>query len=586
VSALVRRVPAWALTASFGLLYVIVAPASSDLAAAGYRSELFARAGFTLWDNGWYGGHHLVAYSLLAPALGSLIGPQLLAALSMTLATALFPRLLAGEFPARAIRIASLWFAYGAAIGLLANRVPFNLGLAIGIGALVAARSSTRMPRRSSAERRMHAVTVALAILCALASPIAGAFLALAAIAWALAGRSSIGRPAIARPVIARSAIGRPAIGQPAIGQHAIDRHQDRPFALALAFTALLPIVVLVLAFPEGGPQPFDASAFYPTLSAVLLIAVLMPPKERALRIGALLYAIALVAMYMIPTAVGGNVDRLGALMAGPLAAACTVTGRSSGGSSRRLRRGRNWRAGLLIVAAPLLIYWQSNAPVANFASAASDPGVKEAYYAPLIDELRVLGVGYGPRPARIEVVPTRDHAEARFLAAHVMIARGWERQLDVDRNALFYESPLRPDHYEDWLSFAAISYVALPDAPLDYSARAEARLVRAVPGYLREVWHSRHWRLFAVREAVPLAQPPSVLTALDTDSFTLRAPGAGTFRVRVRFTPYWALAGGHGCVHRAAGGWTDVQTRGAGSVKVVIDFSLGRVFEHGPRCR
>ena len=58
--------------------------AQPDLAAAGYRSDLFARVGFTLWDNGWYGGHHLLAYSLLAPALGALIGPQPLAALSMT----------------------------------------------------------------------------------------------------------------------------------------------------------------------------------------------------------------------------------------------------------------------------------------------------------------------------------------------------------------------------------------------------------------------------------------------------------------------------------------------------------------------
>jgi hypothetical protein len=550
VSALVRRVPAWAITASFAVAYVIVAPASTDLAAAGYRSDLFARAGFTLWDNGWYGGHHMVAYSLLAPGLGALIGPQLLAALSMTAATALFALLIDGEFPPRATRIASLWFAYGAAVGLLANRVAFDLGLAIGLGALLAARASRGMPRRSSTAR-LHALTVALAILCALASPIAGAFLALAAVAWGLAGT-----------------------------------HPDRRFAFALAFTALLPIVVLVLSFPEGGPQPFVASAFYPTLGAVLLIAVLMPPKERALRIGALLYAAALVGMYMIPTAVGGNVDRLGALMAGPLAAACAFTGRSSGGFSLGFGRHGNWRAGLLIVAAPLLIYWQSNAPIGDYASAASDPAVNASYYRPLIDELSVLGVGYGPRPARIEVVPTRDHGEARWVAPHVMIARGWERQLDVNRNALFYEHTLRPDRYEDWLSFAAISYVALPDAPLDYSARAEGRLVRAFPSYLREVWHSRHWRLFAVLGAVPLAQPPSVLTAIDSDSFSLRAARAGTFRVRVRFTPYWALAGGHGCVRRAAGGWTDVQTRGAGSVRVVIDFSLARVFEHGPRCR
>ena len=55
------------------------------------------------------------------------------------------------------------------------------------------------------------------------------------------------------------------------------------------------------------------------------------------------------------------------------------------------------------------------------------------SYYTPLIGELHSLGIGYGARPARIEVVATVDHWEARWIAPHVMIARGWERQLDAD---------------------------------------------------------------------------------------------------------------------------------------------------------
>ncbi len=534
--------PAWLITAAFGLVYVLVAPVSTDLAAAGYRSELFAGHGLTLWDNGWYGGHHLLAYSLLAPGLGALLGPQLLVALSMTFATGLFAKLIDGAFAPRATRIASLWFAYGAAIGMLANRVPFDLGLATGIGALLAARTSTER----SGMPRLRASSVALALLSALASPIAGAFLALAAVAWAVSGHFPGGGRAIA----------------------------GRTFGLTLAAIALLPIVVLVLAFPEGGPQPFAGSAFYPTLAIVLVLAALTPSRDHVLRTGMLLYASALTAAYLIPTAVGGNADRLGALLAGPVAACVLLDAR------------HRWRTWALALLAPVLVYWQSNASVGDYISAASDAGATASYYTPLLAELRRLGVGYGSRAARIEVVPTRDHAEARWVAPHVMIARGWERQLDVDRNSLFYRSPLRPDRFADWLAYAAISYVALPDAPLDYSARAEAKLVRGEPSYLREVWRSRHWRLFEVLGATPLAQPPSVITHLDRDSFTLRTPAAGTFRVRVRFTPYWALAGGHGCVSRAPGGWTDVRTRAAASAHVVIDFSLARVFEHGPRCR
>jgi hypothetical protein len=533
------------LTAALAVAYLIAAPPSTDLSAAGYRSDLFTRAGFTLWDNGWYGGHHLLAYSVLAPALGSLLGPQLLAALSMTLAAALFGMLVGERSGSRAMRIAAVWFAFGAGISLLANRVPFDLGLAIGIGALVAGRPPAGAGRR--------ALALVLAALCGLASPIAGVFLALATITWALAGRSSFARPSIGRPKL-------------------------WSFPLTLTLASLVPIALLAIAFPEGGTQPFTGSAFYPVLAGVLLIAALAPPAERMLRTGVLLYVIALIGAYVIPTAVGGNVDRLGALMAGPIAA-CALAG-SSG--SRLV-----WRAWLLALFAPLLIFWQVDAPIADYQAAASDPAARAPYYTPLIAELRRLGVGFGARPARVEVVPTRTHAEARWVAAHVMLARGWERQLDTFRNGLFYEeAPLRADLYEDWLSYVAVSYVALPDAPLDYSANAEAQIVRGRPGYLREIWHTAHWRLFEVLGATPLAQPPSVLSSLDSDSFTLHASSPGTFKVRLHYTPYWALANGHGCVHRAPGDWTDVQTSAAGSVRVVIDFSLSRILHHGPRCR
>ena len=537
-----------------GLGCLIAAPATADLAAATYRSDLFARVGFTLWDNGWYGGHPLPAYSVLAPALGWLIGPRLVAVASMTIAAALFATLIEDRFPARATRIAAAWFALGAAISLLSWRVAFDLGLATGLGALLLAQRERRAP------------ALALAALCAFASPVAGAFLALCALAWALAGR------------------------------RLTSVHRFAWFPVLLALAALAPIVLLAIAFPEGGYQPFDASAFYPALAGVLLIAALIPsersaspsPKAaaadgaggsgaRVLRTGAPLYAVALTGAYVLTTPVGGNADRLGALVAGPLAACLLVD-----------RRGIGWRPRVLLVLAPFLLYWQANAPVADFASAASSPSVHASYYAPLLRELDGLGVGYSEHPARIEVVPTADHWDASFVAAHVAIARGWERQLDTGRNALFYEStPLTPARYRAWLSEQAVSYVALPDAPLDYSAQSEASLLSKSPlPYLREVWRSPHWRLFAVLGGRALSQPPTVLTQLGEDSFTLQTPRAGTFTVRVRFTPYWALASGHGCVLRAPGDWTLLRAPASGSMRVVIDFTLARVFDHGPRCR
>jgi MFS family permease len=569
--ALRERIPTWALasalTAVLGLAYVIAAPPSTDLAAAAYRSDLFARVGFTLWDNSWYGGHHLPAYSLLAPALGAWLGPQLLNALAMVAATALFALLIDGCFPARATRIAAIWLALGASFALLANRVPYDLGLALGLGALLVLRGASERSQRSGRLARLgrRAAALALAVLCAVASPVAGAFLALAGLAWTLRSRGANGWP--------------------------------RGWPVVFTLAALVPIGLLTLVFPEGGTQPFVASAFYPDIAAILLIAALIvrakrertgnpgegldpagadvrsEAVDRLLLAGTLLYALALLGSYAIPSAVGGNVDRLGALLAGPILA-CVLTAR---------------HPRLLLLLAPLFLYWQLNAPLTDFASAASDPAVNASYYTPLLGELRTLGIGYAARPARIEVVPSADHGEARWMAPHVMLARGWERQLDQQDGPLFYDeasTPLTPARYRAWLSEQAVSYVALPDAPLDYSAKGEAKLLRGGgPSYLREIWTSAHWRLFAVLGAAPLARAPAVLRSAGTDSFTLSEPRAANTIVRIRFTPYWAIVGGHGCVREAPGGWTEVQAQSAGSVRVGIDFSLERVFDHGPRC-
>jgi hypothetical protein len=256
-------------------------------------------------------------------------------------------------------------------------------------------------------------------------------------------------------------------------------------------------------------------------------------------------------------------------------------------------RAWRGWRAWTLLALALPLLYWQANAPAADFAAAAGDPSTSASYYRPLLDELGRLGIGYGARPARIEVVPTADHWEATFLAPSVMLARGWERQLDKRDNALFYRHSVALDavRLRAWLSSQAVSYIALPDAALDYSARAEARLLRtAPPAYLREVWRAAHWRLFTVLDAAPLAQAPAVLTRLSSNSFTLTAPAAGSYVVRVRYTPYWTLTPGGlpatgACVREAPGGWTLVQAGGAAHLHVVADFSFARVFEHGPSC-
>ena len=550
-----RRLRApWALALAVSIplagAYLIARPPSGDLAAATYRANLFARVGFTLWDNGWYGGHYLPGYSLLSPALGELLGERLLLALSVVAAAGLFGLLMERAFDAGGARIAAGVFALGICVELLSGRVAYDLGLAIGLLALVAL-----------AHRRVVAAT-GLAVLSSAASPVAGAFLALAGLAVVFA---AVGPRRARTHAHTRARGGASAITPQARG------------GAAITAAALAPIALLTVAFPEGGYEPFAPSVFWPGLAGVLAIALALPrlrdelhPRTvAALRWGAWLYAAALVGSYVLQTPVGSNAARLGELVATPLVA------------------GALWQRHRLALAllAPVLLYWQLETPLNDFAALAGDPSVNASYYAPLLAELDRLAEG---APLRVEVPQTGAHWESVYVpqSGSIMLARGWERQLDTRYAALFYSPPLTATSYRGWLSENAVSYVALPDVRLDYSATAEGGLITRGLPYLHEVWHTAHWRLFAVRDAAPLAQPPARLVRVATDSFTLWAPRRGRFEVRLRFTPYWALQSGSGCVSEAPGGWTVVQANAAEHIHVGIDFAPARIFEHGPRCR
>ena len=122
---------------------------------------------------------------------------------------------------------------------------------------------------------------------------------------------------------------------------------------------------------------------------------------------------------------------------------------------------------------------------------------------------------------------------------------------------------------YARWLHQNAVRFVAAPDANLDYSAKAEMALIdRGLP-YLHLVTRSRHWRVYQVADATPIVQGPATLRTLGPDSLTIAAHRAGTLVVHVRFTPYWALSGGSGCV-APDGQYTRVTLRAPGTVRLV----------------
>jgi hypothetical protein len=399
-----------------------------------------------------------------------------------------------------------------------------RMAFLLGVAVALAALAALQHGRRGPA--------IALAVLTTLASPVAGAFLALAGTAWGVGAR--------------------------------------RRTPLMLSAGAITAGLVLTVLFPEVGTEPFAPSAFWPALAALALLAIALPQGQPILRAAAALAALSCLLAFVIPTPLGGNVTRLAALFAGPVLLCVPVAG---------------WRRTLMLAALPLLAYWQLMPPVRDAAVAAGDPSTHARYYAPLLAELEPRLAQAGQY--RVEVPFTRAHWESRYLAERVPLARGWLRQLDRKVNPLFYGDSLTAERLRAWLERRGVRWVAIPDVRLDHSAIREAALIRrGMPG-VHEVWRGRNWTLYEVPGAKPLADGAGRLTALEPDAFTIATTRPGRTVVRVRWSPYWAVAGGPGCVARAAGGWTLVDADRAGRIRVAQRFSLGRGVRRAtnPRC-
>jgi hypothetical protein len=448
-----------------------------------FRIELFRRAGFTIWSSAWYGGHHILGYSVLLPPLAAAVGPVLVGAASATVAAVCFDRLvrrLPVVEPRRATA-GSVLFAAGTVVNLAVGRLAFALGLALGLAALTVGR---RTPLAA-------VVAAVLSIATTLASPVAGCFLALAWLALAVAER--------------------------------------RPRTLLWAALALAPAGGLAVLFPEGGHFPFHAGALVATLAACLGALLLVPRQCDVLRVGAALYAAAALATFAVPNAMGANITRLGMFVALPLLVAVP------------LRRRRGIPLAAIIALGALLAWWQWSPAIDAMARSGSDASTERSFYAPLLTFLR----GADPAAERIEIPFTKRHYEAVHVAPAVPLARGWQRQLDMKLNPLFYEDDgLDAAEYEQWLYDTGVDYVALPDAELDASAQEEVELLaRGQPG-LELVWQSEDWTVWRVLGSPGLVDGPAALVEQTVDTMTLRAWSAGTVLVRVRPSAWWSVDG------------------------------------------
>jgi hypothetical protein len=507
-------------------IWLLVDPRTPDLAAQVYRVGLFDHFGFAVWDEHWYAGHALPGYSLLFGPLASLLGIRVVAALSVLASVALFERLVLGVY-GRSARWGAVWFAVAAVGDIWIGRLTFALGVTFAVAAVLALVRGR--PRWAAL----------LAVLCAAASPVAGVLLALAALTDALAWRSFRALVALAVPVAAV-------------------------------------VVPLALMFPEGGFEPFPTTSFAATMLVTLLFLWALPPRQRLLRTGGVLYLPACVLALAIHTPMGSNIERYAVLLAGPLLlCALAADSRASVSGAAGWRSGRRSAAALLIALLGIAVFtlW---GPVRETRAVAGNESTSASYYAPVLSFL----AAHGGALERVEVPLTRSHWEAALMAPSVSLARGWEKQLDTRFDRVLLAPGLTAAGYSRWLHDEAVSYVALPDTPLDPSSAQEGRLIRHGLPYLQVVFTSKHWTVYAVRDPTPLLAGPGRLTALGHDFFALRAAAPGRFLVRVRYTRFWTLTAGSGSIAQAPGGWTYVTANQPGQLHIAARFSLTRALE------
>ncbi|HET6878188.1 MAG TPA: hypothetical protein VFH38_11710 [Jatrophihabitans sp.] len=488
------------LTAVLCSLIAAFARWGPDWPAQEYRALLSSTSVLSVWDNNWYGGTAMAGYSLVYPLISYVLGVA---------GTGVFAAVLCAFAATRLpLRRRARDMAYGAAVSLtlaaslLIGQIPLLLGVGFGLAAV-----------RKQRAGRLVAAGV-LAALCSLSSPLAGAFLLLVAVAFSAAD----------------------------------SWRQLLPYAATV--TGFLPALLLGGA---SGPDPCPWGCVAGTLALAAGIVLLVPrdgsPTQRVLYRFAGCYVAFGVLVFLVPNPIGGNLARLGWLIALPLA--CWLL---PGLSRARLPLG------VLALAAALT--WTLVPVVDSVGRGAGDPSRNLSYYSGLLGFLREQN----PAAGRVEIPFTRDHWEARWVAPYFPLARGWERQADFGYNSVLYR-PLTAPVYRRWLYHNAVRWVALPDVALDPGGQAEGKLLRHPPDYLRPAWHDAHWRVWRVIGSPPIATGDAYVADLDTASVTLVFRVAGASTIHLHYSPLWHVVSGVGCASATRSGWLRVTSPRRGRV-------------------
>lgn len=345
-----------------------------------------------------------------------------------------------------------------------------------------------------------------------------------------------------------------------------LDRQWRKGAVLMVPFFAVVGATAVL--FPFQGEQPMHANRLWMPIvvSAVLAVAAPAGREWRLLRYGAVVYAVGVLLTFLIASPIGTNVERLLGLVAVPVLLAGVLA----------LVQEKAWaRTAMMAVALVLSANWLVDKTADDLRVSTSVPSWASRTEG-VVGELHRLGAERG----RVEVVPARNHREAAVLAPHVNMARGWNRQLDVERGRIFYGGMLSPADYRAWLDRWAVGYVVLHHGQPDGPAETEAALVRAGQPWLKRVWQDAGWTIYQVRGATPLVEAPAEVVRGDDAELVVRMPEAGSVTIRVAHSPWLRVSGvggaTGGCL-RQDGEWTRLTVPKGGTYRLDSAYRVPR---------
>lgn len=499
------------LASAFASIAVVVVPAGGDLAAHLYRTSL-VQHGVLIWDNLWFAGQYpLASYSLLYYPLAAVVGNAALGVVGAVAAAAIFASIAqrewssAGRWPARVFAVLVAGQAFTAAY-------PYDIGMATLLGAIWAL------------QRRRPWLAALCVVLTLGFSPLAFLLLVLALTALWLRKRR-------------------------------IDR-QALTVGAAVALSGAIEFFVLTVMPSPGLFYPYGTWRLLAGL-AVAGLGVAVSLRGRGgwpLASLFIVWALATIGADLIPSPIGHNLIR-----ASVFVPSLTLVGAALADFRPR------WltvTAVAAAVAANVLPY----AAMIPVRSTSADAAA--SFWQPVVRFLTVRDTpGY-----RIEVVPTANHWEAYYLPkAGFALARGWYRQLDIADNPELYAPSLTPAGYRAWLLARGVRFVVLPHVALEATdAKREARLVRTPATGLHDVYSTGSATVYELRGATPILTGPSraTVTRFDSREISASVASAGSYLLRVHYTPYWQARGGV-CVARAPNDMTLLEASRPGSFTI-----------------